>query len=142
MMRGVGEVLGPALGLPPLFAVLVNPRVPVETPRVFKALALAPGQDLPGAPHPDLAAGAAAPAIVQAVQAGRNDLEPPARAVEPVVGEALAALGGTSGCRVARMSGSGATCFALYDDCKAAAAAAKALRRERPAWWVKATSLR
>ncbi|HEX2553958.1 MAG TPA: 4-(cytidine 5'-diphospho)-2-C-methyl-D-erythritol kinase [Microvirga sp.] len=142
MMRGVGEALGPDLRLPPLFAVLVNPRVPVETPRVFKALGLAPGETLPGAPHPAVAAGAAAPEILAALGAGRNDLEPPARAVEPVVADALAALGRTPGCRLARMSGSGATCFALYDDCTAAAAAAGALRRAYPGWWVKATSLR
>jgi 4-diphosphocytidyl-2-C-methyl-D-erythritol kinase len=142
MMRGVGEVLGPALGFAPLFAVLVNPRVPVETPRVFKALGLAPGQELPGASHPELPADAGVGDVLRAIEAGRNDLEPPARAVEPAVGDALAALGGTPGCRLARMSGSGATCFALYADCTSAAAAARALRRERPAWWVKATSLR
>lgn len=142
MMRGVGDALGPPLRLAPLSAVLVNPRVAVETPRVFKALGLAPGQDLPGARHPDLPAGAQRQDVVLALSAGRNDLEPPARAVEPLVGETLAALGRTPGCRLARMSGSGATCFALYDGPAAAAAAAKALRRERPAWWVKATSLR
>ncbi|MDQ4136314.1 MAG: 4-(cytidine 5'-diphospho)-2-C-methyl-D-erythritol kinase [Pseudomonadota bacterium] len=142
MMRGLGEVLGPPLRLAPLFAVLANPRVPVETPRVFKALGLEPGQDLPGAAHPDLPAGAPARDVLLALQGGRNDLEPPACTVQPLVGEALAALERTPGCRLARMSGSGATCFALYDDCTAAAAAAKALRRARPDWWVKATSLR
>jgi 4-diphosphocytidyl-2-C-methyl-D-erythritol kinase len=142
MMRGIGEVLGPPLRLPPLFAVLVNPRVPVETPTVFKSLGLAPGEDLPGPAHPRVAAGAAMPDVLHALRAARNDLEPPARAVQPLVGAALAALARTPGCRIARMSGSGATVFALYDDCAAAAAAAKALRREQPGWWVKATSLR
>jgi 4-diphosphocytidyl-2-C-methyl-D-erythritol kinase len=142
MMRGLGEVLGPPLRLAPLFAVLANPRVAVETPRVFKALGLEPGQDLPGAAHPDLPAGAPARDVLLALQGGRNDLEPPACTVQPLVGEALAALERTPGCRLARMSGSGATCFALYDDCTTAAAAAKALRRARPDWWVKATSLR
>jgi 4-diphosphocytidyl-2-C-methyl-D-erythritol kinase len=77
-----------------------------------------------------------------ALGAARNDLEPPARAVQPLVGEALGLLGETGGCRLARMSGSGATVFALYDDCEASAAAAKAVQRARPEWWVKATSLR
>jgi len=122
--------------------VLVNPRVPVETPTVFKSLGLAPGEDLLGLAHPRVAAGAAMPDVLHALQAARNDLEPPARAVQPLVGEALAALARTPGCRLARMSGSGATVFALYDDCTTAAAAAKALQRGQPGWWIKATSLR
>jgi 4-diphosphocytidyl-2-C-methyl-D-erythritol kinase len=138
MMRGIGEVLGDPLGLPRLFAVLVNPRVLVETPAVFKALGLKPGDDLGGAPHPDIAGAD----LMGALGAARNDLEPPARAVQPLVGEALGLLGETPGCRLARMSGSGATVFALYDDCEASAAAAKTVQRARPDWWVKATSLR
>jgi 4-diphosphocytidyl-2-C-methyl-D-erythritol kinase len=139
MMRGIGEVLGQPLGLPRLFAVLVNPRVPVETPAVFKALGLKPGESLGGAPHSALKGGTD---LLNTLQAARNDLEPPARAVQPLVGEALGLLGETRSCRLARMSGSGATVFALYDDCEASAAAAKAVQRARPEWWVKATSLR
>ena len=138
IMRGIGEVLGEPLGLPRLFAVLVNPRVPVETPAVFKALGLKPGESLGGAAHPAFAGAD----LIGALGAARNDLEPPARAVQPLVGEALGLLGETGGCRLARMSGSGATVFALYDDCEASAAAAKAVQRARPEWWVKATSLR
>jgi 4-diphosphocytidyl-2-C-methyl-D-erythritol kinase len=141
MMRGVGEVLGPALDLPRLFAVLVNPRVPMETPAVFKTLDLRPGQVLSGAAHPVLVA-QSAQEILAALKTARNDLEPPARALQPLIGEALALLRGTAGCRLARMSGSGATVFGLYDDCEAAAEAGKQMRRERPDWWVKATSLR
>lgn len=138
MMRGVGEELGPALDLPRLFAVLVNPRVPVETPAVFKALGLQPGQALAGAKHPPLEAAS----LLETLKTARNDLEAPALKVQPVIGEALGLVSGADGCRLARMSGSGATVFGLYDDCKAAAAAAKAIQRERPGWWVKATSLR
>jgi 4-diphosphocytidyl-2-C-methyl-D-erythritol kinase len=76
------------------------------------------------------------------LKAARNDLEPPARKVQPLVGEALGLVAETHGCRLARMSGSGATVFGLYDDCKAAAEAAKTIQRERRGWWVKATSLR
>jgi len=141
MMRGAGEVLGPALDLPRLFAVLINPRVPVETPVVFKRLGLQPGQSLSGPAHPVLET-ASAPQILAALKAARNDLEPPACALQPVIGEALSLLQATPDCRLARMSGSGATVFGLYDDCEAAAEAGKQMRRERPDWWVKATSLR
>jgi 4-diphosphocytidyl-2-C-methyl-D-erythritol kinase len=71
----------------------------------------------------------------------RNDLEPPAIRLAPIIGEALAALRDQDGCRLARMSGSGATCFALFDDCRASAAAAKRLTLRHPEWWVKPTML-
>jgi 4-diphosphocytidyl-2-C-methyl-D-erythritol kinase len=71
----------------------------------------------------------------------RNDLEPPAIRLAPIIGEALAALREQEGCRLARMSGSGATCFGLFDDCKASAAAARRISRAHPGWWVKPTVL-
>jgi 4-diphosphocytidyl-2-C-methyl-D-erythritol kinase len=138
MMRGAGEELGPVLTLPRLFAVLVNPRVPVGTPVVFKTLGLQPGQDLAGASHPNVEPNA----VIDALKNARNDLEPPALTIQPLIGEALDLLRRTKGCHLARMSGSGATVFGLYDSCEIAAEAAKAVRRERPDWWVKATSLR
>ncbi|MFD2225731.1 4-(cytidine 5'-diphospho)-2-C-methyl-D-erythritol kinase, partial [Microvirga arabica] len=141
MMRGAGEDLGPGLSLPRLFAVLVNPRVPVETPSVFKALGLQPGQGLPAAAHPVLEA-PSPDALLALLKNTRNDLEPPALQIQPVIGEALGLLRATDGCRLVRMSGSGATVFGLYDDCDAAARAARQFRRLRPNWWVKATSLR
>ncbi|HEV2564405.1 MAG TPA: 4-(cytidine 5'-diphospho)-2-C-methyl-D-erythritol kinase [Microvirga sp.] len=138
MMRGIGEELGALLNLPRLFAVLVNPRVPVETPAVFKALGLQPGQSMAGATHPSVERNG----LINTLKMARNDLEPPALQVQPLIGEALALLQETSGCRLARMSGSGATVFGIYDDCEIAAEAAKVIRRTRPEWWVKATSLR
>jgi 4-diphosphocytidyl-2-C-methyl-D-erythritol kinase len=141
MMRGAGEELGPALNLPHAFAVLVNPRVPVETPAVFKALGLQPGQGMSGATHPALETPSSG-ALLAILKAARNDLEPPALTLQPLIGEALALMRESTGCRLARMSGSGATVFGLYDDCEAAAAAGKQIRRLRPEWWVKATSLR
>ncbi|HEY8382947.1 MAG TPA: 4-(cytidine 5'-diphospho)-2-C-methyl-D-erythritol kinase [Microvirga sp.] len=137
MMRGTGEVLGPPLGLARLHAVLVNPRVPVETPAIFKRLGLHLNERHPGAPHPAVEGD-----MLTVLGFARNDLEPPARSLQPVIGEALARLGAQPGCRLARMSGSGATVFGLFGDCGEAAAAAKALRRAEPEWWVKATSLR
>jgi 4-diphosphocytidyl-2-C-methyl-D-erythritol kinase len=139
MMRGAGEDLGPALALPRLHAVLVNPRVPVETPAVFKRLGLQPGERTFGEAHPPIDGSVN---WLMLLGAARNDLEPPARAVQPIIGDALARIAETPACRLARMSGSGATVFGLYDDCRGAAAAAKALVAARPDWWVKATSLR
>lgn len=141
MMRGVGEELGPALSLPPLSAVLVNPRVPVGTPAVFKALGLQPGQPLEGLSHPTFGR-ASFTSLLDGLKAARNDLEPPALAVEPLIGEALRVVAQTPSCRLARMSGSGATVFGLFDDDAAAAEAAGLIRAERPEWWVTATSLR
>jgi 4-diphosphocytidyl-2-C-methyl-D-erythritol kinase len=141
MMRGAGESLGPALDLPRQFTVLVNPRVPVETPAVFKALGMQPGQMLGGRKHPVVDAPSPA-ALLGVLNAARNDLEPPALTLQPIIGEALGLLRETPGCRLARMSGSGATVFGLYDGCEAAAEAGKRISRQRPDWWVKATSLR
>ncbi len=141
MMRGAGEEVGPGLNLPRLFAVLVNPRVLVETPTVFKTLGLQPGQGVSAAVHP--APQASSPdELLAMLEQTRNDLEPPARTVQPLIGEALGLMRETDGCRLARMSGSGATVFGLYDGCEAAARAAQKIHRLRPDWWVKATSLR
>jgi 4-diphosphocytidyl-2-C-methyl-D-erythritol kinase len=126
MVRGAGERLGPALALPPLFAVLVNPGAPVETRAVFRELGLAPGETLAGDPHPDPSAAHWRANPLTCLVEGRND--------------ALAALRAAPGCRVARMSGSGATVFGLFEDCRGAVAGAASLHR--PGWWVKATVLR
>jgi 4-diphosphocytidyl-2-C-methyl-D-erythritol kinase len=142
MMRGIGEVLGPRLSLARLFAVLVNPGVPVPTAPVFRALALTAGERRDGPAHPDIGVGASAAMLLDALAPARNDLETPAVAIAPPVGEALAALRAAPGCRLARMSGSGGTVFGLFDDCDAAARAAKMIRRQQPGWWVKPTSLR
>jgi 4-diphosphocytidyl-2-C-methyl-D-erythritol kinase len=141
MMRGAGEAVGPALALPRLFCVLVNPRLPVGTPAVFRELGLLAGQALAGDPHAVPEAGSPA-GLLRALKAARNDLEAPACRIRPEIAEVLGLVRATPGCRLARMSGSGATVFGLYEDCAAAAGAAKRIRRERPAWWVKATSLR
>jgi len=141
MMRGAGEAVGPALALPRLFCVLVNPRLPVGTPAVFRELGLLAGQALAGDPHAVPEAGSPA-GLLRALKAARNDLEAPACRIRPEIAEVLGLVRATPGCRLARMSGSGATVFGLYEDCAAAAGAAKRIRRERPGWWVKATSLR
>lgn len=144
-MRGIGERLGPPTRLPRLFALLVNPGVAVETAPVFRALGLQAGQGHVGGVAAFKAEGASpatSASLIAALAASGNDLEAPARAVAPIIGEVLAALSAASSCRLARMSGSGATCFALFDDCRASAAAAKLLAHDRPDWWVKPTVLR
>ncbi|CAM5191182.1 4-diphosphocytidyl-2-C-methyl-D-erythritol kinase OS=Bosea thiooxidans OX=53254 GN=ispE PE=3 SV=1 [Bosea thiooxidans] len=142
LMAGIGERLGPQLRLPPLFAVLVNPGVAVETAAVFRALGLAPGQRLASAGTMSSTVPTSAPELLGKLAASGNDLAAPARSVAPAIDAVLERLSGLPGCRLARMSGSGATCFALFDDCGASAVAAKALQRERPGWWIKPTVFR
>ena len=141
LMAGIGEKLCPVLRLPPLFAVLVNPGVGVETAAVFRALGLKAGEAVSEARVANLAGPASAAELLGYLASTTNDLAPPALSVAPVIGEVLEQLAALPGCRLARMSGSGATCFALFDDCVASATAAKALQRERPNWWVKPTLL-
>ena len=69
----------------------------------------------------------------------RNDLQPPALALRPVIGDCLAALA-AQGAQFARMSGSGATCFGVFSDASAAQAAARAIRAGNPGWWVQGTA--
>jgi 4-diphosphocytidyl-2-C-methyl-D-erythritol kinase len=140
MMRGAGERIDAPLALPPLCAVLVNPRVPVATARVFAALGLAPDAWRSSAPHPGIGGDEAA--VIAGLRRCRNDMEPAAMAVAPVIGAVLAQLRALPGCHLARMSGSGATCFGLFENCRAAARAAARLRDAQPAWWIKSTLLR
>jgi 4-diphosphocytidyl-2-C-methyl-D-erythritol kinase len=141
LMAGAGEVLGAPLRLPRLFAVLANPAVPVATADVFRGLGLKPGEGSEAGAHPEVAPSMGSAALLRTLRAARNDLEAPAIALAPAVGEALALMRDLGSCRLARMSGSGATVFGLFDDCDASAGAAKTLRRARPGWWVKATIL-
>jgi len=144
IMRGIGEVLSPALELPPLPAVLANPGVGVSTKDVFAALRLAPGQRLApgeGLPAPDAFPFCEPEAVWTMLGRCSNDLEAPAVKLQPVIAEVLDALHGSAGCRLARMSGSGATCFGLFASLDAARAAAHALEAAHPHWWVRATTL-
>ena len=142
IMTGIGERLGPPVRLPTLFAVLVNPGVPVATAAVFKTLDLAALENGVSCPPPAFGDALTADALLSLLVQTRNDLEAPAMALAPAVGTALAAVRSTRACRLARMSGSGATVFGLYDDCRAAAAAARHLWGANPSWWVKPTRLR
>jgi len=142
VMKGLGEELGPLVRLPPLFAVLVNPRVALETGKVFARMGLAPGQRSPSAKNATPLDLSTTPAFVASLQNGANDMQEAACALAPIVGEALTLLASAPATRLARMSGSGATCFGLFETRHAAARAAARMRGQRPAWWVKATVLR
>ena len=141
MMRGVGDRLGPPIRLPPLPALIVNPGVPLETKSVFGRMDLAPGWTTTASAHPMIADGTPPDAIFTALKRGRNDMEDAACVLVPVVSDVLAVLGAARGCRLARMSGSGATCFGLFTDCRAVAKAKAAITRVHPGWWAKSTML-
>ena len=134
-MAGIGDQISP-IALPPAHLVLVNPGVGLSTAAVFGALLCRDNPPLPpAAPMPD--------AVALAAYLGhcRNDLEAPALSLVPQIGAVLAALQGQKGCLLARMSGSGATCFGLFASASAAVAAATALRAQSAAWWVQATTM-
>ncbi|MEA2863846.1 MAG: 4-diphosphocytidyl-2-C-methyl-D-erythritol kinase [Bradyrhizobium sp.] len=142
VMTGVGETLQP-LSLPKIPCVMVNPRVPVATQDVFKALGLRNGELLVGIADVIRAAawpeqGASVEDWVEALAASSNDLEAPATRLQPVIGEVLSALSATNGAWLARMSGSGATCFAIFENTAEAQRAAQKIQLDRPQWWVHA----
>lgn len=142
VMTGVGETLLP-LTLPKLPCVLVNPRVPVATRDVFEALGLRNGELLVGATDVIRATawpedGGSVEEWVEALAAGTNDLEAPATRIQPVIGEVISALSATNGAWLARMSGSGATCFAIFENTAEARRAAQKIQLDHPQWWVHA----
>jgi 4-diphosphocytidyl-2-C-methyl-D-erythritol kinase len=145
-MTGVGETLMP-LSLPKLPCVMVNPRVPVATKDVFAALGLRNGELLVGATAVITAApawpdeGASAAAWVRAVSTVPNDLEAPAIRIQPVIADVLSALRDSPGVLLSRMSGSGATCFAIFASGEDAGSAARSILADHPAWWVHAGEL-
>jgi len=126
-----GDLLAPVEGLSSGQALLlINPMRPLATGAVFA--------HWDGVDHGPLDQGDP----IAAAQAGRNDLEPAAIAILPVIGEILALLGGQDGVMLARMSGSGATCFALFEEDSAREAAATAIAADHPDWWLLPTRLR
>ncbi|HZM06957.1 MAG TPA: 4-(cytidine 5'-diphospho)-2-C-methyl-D-erythritol kinase, partial [Methylocella sp.] len=141
MMRGVGDELGPLIALPPLIGLLVNPGEPVETKAVFARMKIEPGAATNFGGHQEISRDMPADTLLAALRKGRNDMEAAACLLAPVIGDVLSVLSAAPGCRLSRMSGSGATCFALFKDCRSAARAKKAILKAHPAWWVKACVL-
>jgi 4-diphosphocytidyl-2-C-methyl-D-erythritol kinase len=135
-MAGIGEKIDPAPALPRVPLVLVNPLVPLATPPVFKARSgpFSKAAPLEAAPRD-------ARDLAEALATRRNDLTDAARGLVPEIGAILAVLAAQPGCLLARMSGSGATCFALFAHDAEARAAAAALRAAQPGWWIAASEL-
>jgi 4-diphosphocytidyl-2-C-methyl-D-erythritol kinase len=134
-MGGIGEILSPAPALPPCGLVLINPGVTLSTPSVFRARAgaFSPPAALPSAwPY----AGALATGLSNLT----NDLQAPAETLCPPISSVLAALRTDPACLLSRMSGSGATCFGLYETPAAAEHASASLARR--GWWCWGGSLR
>ncbi|MCK0126310.1 4-(cytidine 5'-diphospho)-2-C-methyl-D-erythritol kinase [Gelidibacter sp. F2691] len=136
-MKGIGDDVVPCPGLPPLFAVLANPGVDVPTPEVFNALESKQNPPMPK----KLPQGMKTAAFIDWLSTQRNDLEAPAIARAPVIQDVLSALTSLAGARLTRMSGSGATCFALFETEAEAKSAAQALSQSHPDWWVEAAKL-
>lgn len=128
--RGTGTELEPvANDLAGMAVLLINPRIALATGPVFKGW---DGLDRGALPHGS---------VRDIALAGRNDLEAPAVALVPEIAQVLNALNETAPV-LARMSGSGATCFALYDDAAQRNAAAEAIARHHPEWWIMQGALR
>lgn len=137
--RGRGDRLDFEARMPALPCLLVNPGVPSSTGAVYRAFDAGPRAraDMPPPPLDWRAQG-----VIGWLGSVRNDLEAPAVALQPVIGEALTATAALPGARLTRMSGSGATVFALFDTPEAAAAAGRTLSALQPGWWIRPTLLR
>ena len=136
-MRGIGEVLEPVGALPMMHAVLVNPRVAVSTPAIFKSL-----QSKTNPPMPEKLPQFAGPAdLALWLSEQRNDLQPAAEKIAPEITQVLRTIEAQDGNLLARMSGSGATCFGLFENAKQADLAARSISEIHPNWWVKPAQL-
>ena len=142
MMRGIGDELSRPIRLPLLFAVLINPNVHVDTGAIFKRLGLSPGETRQRSVHPPIEDDLTFNQLIAVLNKTANDLEDAASLAAPIIPHVLNVLMAAPGCRLARMSGSGSTCFALFAKRREAIRAAKTVRRDHPDWWTKATVLR
>lgn len=135
-MSGIGDIVRPGPDLPPCGILLVNPNRPLATPQVFGARR-GPFSDA----DPIVGPVADAAALADALRSRRNDLAPAAIELCPVIGRVIAAIESAPGCLLARLSGSGPTCFGLFETEDEAAAAASRIAAENPDWWVQPTHL-
>ena len=136
---GIGEILAPAVPLPDCAILLVNPGVPLLTAEAFKAFASAEPIYSPAAPL--VTAPGSLGALIEMLELRHNDLQPVAEQLVPAISGVLDRLRKESGCLLARLSGSGPTCFGLFADRDAAAAAGRAIAAEHPDWWVQSGML-
>ena len=142
LMKGIGHVVEPEPALPLVPAVLVNPGVSVATSAVFSALGLAPDQAFAvETPPPPRARFKSVGDLVNYLLGTRNDLEAPASAMVHQIGDVQNVLFACDGCMLSRMTGSGATCFGIFETQEEAKDAAYRIQTEFPDWWVVATTL-
>jgi 4-diphosphocytidyl-2-C-methyl-D-erythritol kinase len=133
LMQGIGEQLTPLAPLPGFSLVLVNPGKAVSTPAIFNAR---DGDFTEANLWPTTSGFGDVTSLADALRDCRNDLTLPAITLLPEICDVLDALARADGCLLARMSGSGATCFGLYPDADLADTAAAAIARANPDWWV------
>jgi 4-diphosphocytidyl-2-C-methyl-D-erythritol kinase len=145
VMRGIGEVLSSPIAIPLIPAVLINPGFTLGTTDVFASFDHAsPNRNsapLTAPPEKLSAVAAERSSFLSAMASERNDLERTAIQLQPVIARVLELLRSQPGCAVARMSGSGATCFGLFASRASTRAAARGLREAYPGWWVRATAI-
>lgn len=127
--RGIGEDIEPLTDLPELVMVLANPLKAVSTLEIFRRLQTKTNAPLPAS---------ATIGWMDFLAQSRNDLQPPAQALLPEIGEIIGLLS-QEGAALVRMSGSGATCFGIFHSLEAARKAETSLRRKRPGWYFQAT---
>lgn len=138
VVGGAGEVVAPSPPLPTLYACLVNPRVEMPTGPVFRAFDAA-NPAPPPPTHPALVLSDVA-GVAGMMSQTRNDLEAAAKEIEPaLITKVISLLAQQPGALAARMSGSGATCFALFAEARQAAHACAAA--EKMSWWAMASRL-
>lgn len=132
LVEGVGDKIVPLESFPRLFAVMVNPLIPVPTAEIFRRLETRQNSPMPRLPDPL----SHAALLGMWLGESRNDLEPPARVFAPQIGELIDSLGTQTGVIGARMSGSGGTVFGLFADEGLAHEAARTMRERYPGYWV------
>jgi 4-diphosphocytidyl-2-C-methyl-D-erythritol kinase len=138
-MTGIGEKLHETPAMPNGIFVLVNPRVSQPTPDVFAELHR--GEWKPSGFSSALPSDMDFYSFVSELKSRTNDLEQPAIRLAPVIEDVLTVINAQANCRLARMSGSGATCFGLFQRIEEAEAAATEIRRQHPDWWVQTAGL-
>ncbi|WP_416899944.1 MAG: 4-(cytidine 5'-diphospho)-2-C-methyl-D-erythritol kinase [Minwuia sp.] len=134
LMRGIGEQISPAAVPAGLGVILINPMKPLPTPAVFADFRN--GEPFADLGRQDWTAAGNRELWLDRLRATGNSLEPPARRLLPAIGKIVETLQDVEGCRIARMSGSGATCFGLFDDWQTAARRADNIASAHPDWWV------
>jgi len=137
IMRGIGDVLSPPVAVPALPALLINPRVELATRDVFAAFEETTGSSRSIDDVPTELAG-----FIDWLKHYDNDLTRAAASRVPMIADILRALKAQPGCQLARMSGSGATCFGVFGSVDQVRLAAEQLQSQRPEWWVCKTILR